>query len=736
MAPWPFLFGLTSFLGAALLFSVQPMAAKAVLPLLGGTPAVWTTCVAFFQTGLLAGYAYAHATSRRLGVRGQAVAHLALLGLAMAAFLPLAIVGEATPPTPGAGPIRWLVVVLATTIGPPFVALSATAPMLQRWYAGTGRADASDPYVLYAASNAGSLAALLAYPLAIEPRLRLAEQGGFWSIGFGVLSALMLACALAGWRARGKAAPERPDAIARGRWLRWVALAFVPSSLMLGVTTYLTTDIAPVPLLWVVPLALYLLSFILTFARRPVPRGWAIRALPIAAMLLAPALAVGLVKPFWIPLHLLAFALAAMVCHGELARDRPPARDLTGFYLAIALGGVIGGLFNALVAPFAFDRIAEYPMALVLACLAVPGPRLGPRGLAREAVVPAIIFALSAALVADFGGWSGTAAGALATVAASGLAVLVCATYRSRPARFALGLGAAMLAVGTSPGVEGRVLFRGRNFFGVLRVTSADGGRVHRLFHGNTLHGQQDRERPREPSGFYRREGPVGQVFEVVSARPGRSGVAVVGLGAGALAVYAEPGQGWTFYEIDPAVARVARDPALFTFLAECRAGPPEIVLGDARLRIREAPAHGFALIVLDAFSSDAVPVHLLTREALRLDLDKLAPGGLILFNISNRYLDFEPVLGALARAEGLACRVRYDTDPSRMRPGEQPTIWGVMAARESDLGPMADDPRWSPPRTRLGARAWTDDFSDPAAHLRFGARRPSRAIAEGPTMP
>ncbi len=379
----PWLFGLSASLGAALLFSAEPMVAKAILPLLGGAPAVWTTCVASFQAALLVGYAFAHATTARLGVRRQAVVQLALLGVALA-FLPLAAVGEATRPPPSdADPTAWLFALLAATVGLPFVAVSTVAPTLQRWYAETGRRDASDPYFLYAASNAGSLAALVAYPLAIEPRLSLAGQGRVWSIGFVVLVALMLACASAVWRSRGTS-PGRSSR-RRARCDRLEAAAPLGGAGGRAVEPDAGRDDLPddrhrtrAPAVGGPPGAVP--AVVHPDLR---PSSGAARvvdpALPVAAMLLAPALAVGLVQPIWIPLHLLATFLAAMVCHGELARDRPPARALTGFYLAAATGGVVGGLFNALVAPVIFDRVAEYPLALILSCLAVPGVRLGPR---------------------------------------------------------------------------------------------------------------------------------------------------------------------------------------------------------------------------------------------------------------------------------------------------------------------------------------------------------------------
>lgn len=741
------LFGLTLFASAALLFVAQPMIAKALLPLWGGSPSVWNTCMVFFQAALLAGYAYAHAATAWLGVRRQAPLHVGVLLVPMA-FLPFAAPSEAAS---SANPAVWLLLYLVAAVGLPFFTVATTAPLLQRWFAS---ADARDPYPLYAASNLGSLLALVAYPLLIEPRLGLRRQAELWANGYGLLAALTAVCAILVWR-KARGAPLPPsltlpheggrDQIGAVRFARWVALAFVPSSWLLGVTTYLTTDIAPVPLLWVVPLALYLLSFILVFAQTTHRSdAWARRLLPLLAFPLGLVLGLGLAQAFWLPLHLLTFFTGALVCHGALARDRPDANDLTTFYLALALGGVLGGLFNALIAPQVFDRIAEYPLALVLGCLALPAVPPQKKGLVLSRawqtagrhtvwIIPLAIFGLVALLVRNVGGIEPTALGTVLELLASGLVVFVWYRHRYAPGRFALGLGAALLASGLSNGLSGRTLFRERNFFGTARVTSATttGGTFHRLFHGNTLHGQQalDPARRREPLAYFHRTSPIAQIFAVHD----HANVAIVGLGAGSLAAYAKDHEHWTFYEIDPAVIRVARDPRYFTFLADSRAAQIDILEGDARLRLREAADSGFRLIVLDAFSSDAVPTHLLTREALSLYGGKLAEGGLIVFNITNRYLDLEPVIGALARDAGIVCRVRYDVNVSadEKAEGKQPSIWAMVAAREEDLGTIASDTRWSPAVVPPRTHVWRDDFSDPASHLVLRRRfRPARPAA------
>ena len=736
----PAVFALTLFVAAALLFTVEPMVARMVLPRLGGSPAVWTTCVLFFQVSLLAGYGYSHASVSLLGVRRQAVLHLPLL-LATLVFLPI------SPPTnaafdvlsPRFEPTWGLLGWLARSVGLPFVTLAASAPLLQRWFAATGHPSARDPYFLYSASNAGSLAALVAYPLWVERHYRLGEQSSGWSIGLVVLAGLTTLCAALTLSEARPTGPEseptdvRETSATANEWLVWVVLALIPSSLMLGVTTYLTTDLASVPLLWVIPLAIYLLSFIIAFGRWSQPAAdLAARVLPLLVMLQAMVMGAGLVQPFWIPLHLLTFFSAAVFCHGELARRRPPATRLTSFYNATAVGGALGGVFNALVAPAVFNRVAEYPIALVAACLALAlRPSAGRiRGFGRaDLILPATIGLLAGGLAANVGGLADRGIGVVATMAASGLTALVAVHHRRHPVRFALTVGALLLAADRYDAVSGRVLRRERSFFGVLKVTEAHtpGGWVHRLFHGSTLHGQQslDPTRHREPSTYFDRSGPIGEVFKAFLARPGRetARVAVTGLGVGSLASYAQPGQRWTFYEIDPAVVRIARDPRFFTFLSDCRAESLDVVGGDARVSTAQAPDGRFDLIILDAFSSDAIPVHLLSREALALDRRKLADGGLIVVNITNRYLDLAPVVALLARDAGLVCRVRVDLTSDRLT-GKQGSIWAVLAARQSDLGPLAGDRRWVTPMTRPGDSVWTDDFSNLLDHVRLGPVR------------
>ena len=712
------LYAATIFTSAALLFLVQPMFARMVLPLLGGSPAVWNTAMVFYQAALLAGYAYAHASTARLGVRLQAAVHLFVLLLPLA-VLPIALPTGWLPPTQ-ANPVPWLLAVMTVAVGLPFFAVSATSPLIQRWFTATGHARAADPYFLYVAGNLGSMLALLGYPLWVESHLRLGDQSCAWMWGYGGFVLLIAGCAICVWKcaAPKETAREFVDASAEPlrprRRARWVVLAFVPSTLLLGVTNYLSSEIAVVPLLWVVPLAVYLLTFILVFARRQIlPRPLLARALPILVAPLVVTFAMQATEPIGLLmlLHLVTFFIAAMLCHGELAADRPAAAHLTEFYLWLSVGGVLGGVFNTLLAPLLFNSVAEYPLALVLACaVTLPGPRECSRG---DWLWPLLLGGLTVGATVAI---RGTRFHADATVAGGlfGVAALAAFFFSRRPLRFALGVGAVLFAGNFYEGEKGRVLEAERSFFGVHRVTLDPTGRYHLLAHGKTLHGAQsvDPARRGESLAYYHRSGPAGDVLALYG-RGAPKQIGLVGLGAGSLASFAQAGQAWTYFEIDPVVKELARDERFFTFLRDSPAHP-RVVLGDARLTLAAERDAKFNLLFLDAYSSDAVPVHLITREALALYLRKLAPGGVLAFHISNLHLDLEPVFANLARDAHLACLTRDDTAvPAELRDlGKAPSVWLVMARNAADLVPLVRTPGWLPGRRDDRTAVWTDDYS------------------------
>ena len=789
----PLLFASTLFVSAVLLFWVQPLVAQMLLPLLGGTPSVWNVCMVFFQATLLAGYAYAHCSTRWFGVHRQVVIHLIMLAAAFA-LLPFGVPERAVQSlVHGARPVAWLIGTLFLTVGFPFLVVSTTAPLLQKWFSHTNHPSAGDPYFLYAASNLGSLIVLLAFPTVLQPMFPARLQSRLWTGVFGVLALFVAACAATGWRAREERTSQQSDpnlsqetgatnadgGINWPRRLRWILWAFIPSSLMLGVTQYLSTDIATFPLLWVLPLALYLTTFILVFARRRlVPDMIFQRALPILAVVLLFLVASKATQPIWLlmAVHLLFFFVAAMNCHGLLANDRPPVAHLTEYYFWMSGGGVLGGLFNALLAPLLFHQIVEYPLVIVLACLAVgvacagashtnskrqpvhlgntphptfghpfpssdegrgqgegcPFPNDAPSSIANwfqarirwlDLALPAGLLGLSVLLGMLTGHWL-KAPVQIVNLAMFGLPMILVFLWVNRPVRFVSGLGAVLLAGAFYQSTQGHTLETRRTFFGVSRVTVDAAGRFRQLYHDNTVHGRQfiQPDRQGEPLSYYHRTGPLGQIFQAFDTKPQAASVAAVGLGAGAAACYARPGQSWTIYEIDPTVVRIASDTNHFTYLQRCAAQPLRMVLGDARLQLRNAPDGGYHLMILDAFSSDAIPVHLLTREAVRLYAAKLAPGGLLAFHISNRNLDLKPVIGDLADAERLVCLGRdnvEESDPEYAN-GKDPSQWVVMARRIEDFGPLAQNQSWQRLRPRPQPKPWTDDFSNILTSLRW----------------
>ncbi len=785
------------FLNAALLFAVQPMFTKMVLPLLGGSPAIWNTCLLFFQTALLAGYLYAHLTSRIWSPKVQAGVHLLLL-LGSLALLPIHVPLTWSHPNGTVLPIPWLLGLLTVSLGLPFVLLAAGAPMLQRWFASTRHRAADNPYFLYAASNLGSFAALLAYPFLIEPRLRVSEQTVSWLEIYYFLIALIALCAVVTYLLRGPRAtapvvsvpadaavvkprtasadagtvrpqagasagiagaadvgaasdggeaaadttmpdasqpdafvPDaamkpvgRPTIVPNRHWrLRWVLLAFAPSSLLIGVTTYLSTDIASVPFLWVIPLALYLLTFVLVFSRRP-PLGRSFMLFLQLALGLALMVSIcagpGRRITTQAALHLLAFFVTAMVCHRELADSRPRVEHLTEFYLWMSLGGVLGGVFNVILAPQLYDTLIEYPFALVIAFGLRPSfsRQFGSRRvLLLDLLFPALVCA------AVWGGfrlpkppdeW-----GLYGTQIFLGAAALVVAVFWKRPFRLALGAFAIYGGARFADAANSDIIFQRRSFFGVYRVRQILEYTV--LQNGTTTHGAEstDPDRRLEPITYYFRGGPLGQIFENVATSGGLRRVAVVGLGTGTTACYGRTGERWTYYEIDPLVVRIARS-SLFSYIRDC---PPtiDIVLGDARLSLTQAPDSEFDLIILDAFTSDAIPAHLLTREALALYLRKLRDGGEVAFHISNRYVDLRPVLTGLADDARIPGAVgdRDVTSEERLKL-YYGSRWVVLARKPATLATLLRQPDWTPLPPEPATRVWTDDYSDILSVLRW----------------
>ena len=716
------LFGGAMLLSGFLLFLVEPMIARMVLPILGGAPMVWNGCVVFFQIAMLAGYGYAFAASRWLPVGRHVVVHAVLLA-APALVLPV-LIRPSTVAPPTGNPLLWLLFLLAGTIGLPFFVLSTTASVLQHWLSRTDHPAGRDPYFLYVASNVGCLLALASYPAIIEPTLTLGDQARLWAGAYAVFAAVAAVCGLYAWRRRADkpgvaAAPSAATAVESApvtlaRRARWIALAFVPSSLMLAVTSYISTDVAAVPLLWIMPLALYLLTFTLAFGKRAdAAAKVARRALPLLVVPLGLSMIARVSEPL-VPvvlLHLAAFTTIALNCHGDLAADRPDAAHLTEFYFWLSFGGMLGGLFNTLVAPQVFTSVAEYPLAVLMGCLLVrPMAAATTVRPARAAIVPIAVAVLTTAALLiprrveipmSF------------QLAALGVPALLVFTQRRQGVRFGWS-ATAMLAAGlvfSAP--AGRVLYATRTFFGVYRVSEDTGKRYHGLAHGTTLHGMQALapERQREALTYFHSTGPFGQAWRALPTAARGRAIAVVGLGAGTLATYATPEQQWTFFEIDPAIERIARTTDYFTFLPTCGARCT-VVTGDARISLASAREHGFDLIVLDAFSSDSIPLHLMTREAMDLYLSRLAPGGSIIMHISNRHLRLAPIVGRLAADRGLHAVRRLEASGKGWPEGKSGSEWVAMSRNPADVAPLLSD-GWAPLAPSPSVPLWTDDFSN-----------------------
>jgi hypothetical protein len=787
-------FTLTVFLSACLLFSVQPMVAKTLLPVFGGGSSVWTTCMLFYQSLLLLGYLYAHILMTRFGRIPQMLIHAGVLALALAAGI-MFDTPEA-PPTASTFPVPWLIGQLLLVSGLPFFAISSAGPLIQGWFARTGHHRASDPYFLYAASNAGSLIGLLAYPLFFEPNLGVAKQREIWLIGFGIFALLALFAVMQTKRranvkltpkeakkqrklerrltkedqeleARAtmvtpspetdEHAPHIKDAITWKRRLYWIYLAFVPSTVLLGVTSYITTDVVSLPLLWVLPLALYLITMIIAFsslverAVKDFTRPMVILVIGAMVLIMANELNAEGPMALIVVVELLLLFAIGVVCHGRLSLDRPDAKHLTEFYLLMSVGGAMGGLFNGIFAPLVFNTNLEYPIALVLAVAVLPWStdlvgmsveRVKRIRLTRRVVLP--LSSLSYVLIMGFFGDNITRAiqelitgqpyeqvpvdMTLVALMSAVPPLLVYLAWKDGLA-CALTLLVPMVAIQYTTATDSRTIHRHRTFYGIHEVTNqrlydAHNDRwinIHVIHHGTTIHGIQYNEPDLElePLGYYHFEGPCGMIMNTIKAmRPEGARIGIMGLGSGAIAAHGREQDEIVFFEIDPEVEAIARNTELFTFL-EKAPSDIEVRLGDGRKLIEDSQELGepkYDLIHADAFSSDSIPTHLLTVEAIELYFDRLEDDGLVVLHISNRYLDLMPLVFELAvETTPYAPLVAIDNNiPEEQRMYRFPSVWVVLTRDPETAGRLLGAGMESyviDPEDRI--RVWTDDYSN-----------------------
>ncbi|CAN5143221.1 fused MFS/spermidine synthase [soil metagenome] len=717
------------FTSALLLFSVQPLFTKMVLPRLGGSPAVWSVAMVFFQSLLLGGYAYAHYLMQIRNRIWPVAIHLVLLVVALLT-LPLSIAsGWGEPPMSGYA--FWLLGLFAVSIGLPFFALAANNPLLQAWFVRTGHPNGPDPYFLYASSNIGSFLALLSYPVLLEPMFSLRTQNLIWTCGYGLLIVLIAACGMLLLKSPAfvmtTPGAEQADAPAPSWALRarWIFLAAVPSGLLIAVTAHISTDVAAAPLLWVLPLSLYLLTWVLVFQSRPLLPHWLILlAQPLAIAGVIVLLAIGGEQNLLLTLggHLLCFFIIAMACHGELARARPAANWLTGYYVALSFGGMVGGLFAGLIAPFTFSWIAEYPILVALAVLCRPRDAERLRDWNRWywpllAVIAVALIATSYTGGKTFTWVDDKRVYVISTIAVAGIMLALLA----RANRFKL-LAITVLALALIrfyPSDDGRVETV-RSFFGVHKIVVTANNQYHVLMHGTTIHGAEKflnddgtpvTGRP-EPISYYYKDGGIGQAISAVRARKGGPlRVAVIGLGSGSLACASQPGENWKFFEIDQSMVDTARDPKYFTYISKCE---PDMkpVIGDARLTFAREPDGIYDLIIVDAYSSDAIPIHLATEEAMEIYKDKLAPDGAVVMHVSNRHLELASVVVGIADANDLKSWV-FNEDSGRDNEYIFSTNVVISAREPADIGTLASSDKWALTQPEDDQRVWTDDYSN-----------------------
>jgi hypothetical protein len=750
---WTAVAVLAAFCSSFLLFAIQPVIGRIFLPFLGGSPAVWNTCMMFFQMLLLAGYLYSHYLSSKVRPALQGPGHLIVWAFTLI-ILPIGLpVSLIDVDWITERPVYWMLFALLATVGPCFFFLACMSPLIQSWY--HRLQPGKNPYALFAASNTGSLLALLAYPLLFEATFSVSDQARFWSFAYvanGLILALLVSkvfvvsrgCAPAADSAaaddelQGSAGEEYDidewvtgSELMRKRWLErcwWFVLAFVPSSLMLGVTGFLTTDVAAIPMLWVLPLTLYLLTYILAFGRYGQKSDRLMTALlPGAVALLLFFIFAEYRKILWLCMtaHLSLFFVIALAVHGRLSLIKPEAKRLTEFYVVIAAGGMMGGIFNAMIAPHVFTTLAEYPLVAALGLMPLFAGYQGSWRRSAVLVPLAAAAGIGMLLFSDLAydkGWFGKIIPpGYFTIDDSVLRIsmlfgipLVLLPLIFRNGRYAAAglIGFAALGSGFEP--DNNILYRDRSIYGALTVKRYDYPQLNTLVHGGILHGEQRIDSPEarlEPRSYYHREGPLGQVMDMLKRHRPYPRIAALGMGTGSIAAYGTPQNAITFYELDPHIAEVAQNPKYFSYIDDCRRRwcNLQIVMGDARLKLIQSE-ETYDAVIVDAFSSDSIPVHLITREAVENYLEKMDEGAMLVFHISNRYVNLEPVLLGIARDLNLGFALRTETDDSEI--GKGASTWVVLAREDGMFDELYADERWGGLIEKDGVGLWTDDYA------------------------
>jgi predicted membrane-bound spermidine synthase len=719
------LFASAVFVSAVLLFWLQPLFSKTVLPLLGGTPSVWNTCMLFYQTVLLVGYAYSHYTTRWLGSKKQAVLHIFLMLMAFL-WLPLPVTsGFANPPLDI--PIVWLLWQMTITVGVPLFVLSANAPLLQTWFNHTQNKDSGDPYFLYAASNTGTLLVLLAFPFLIEPLLGTQQQTVVWMYLYGGFTTLAAFCAVILWRyfkseepveiEQGESQTIPPSPLLYDR-LVWIIWSFLPSALLLGVTQYITTDVASVPFFWVLPLAVYMATFALVFARHTIiPHPWIEWIQPFILIPPLTTVIAGTGMFFWIDLtvQMSAFFVHCMFCHGVLVRSRPHPAHLTTFYFCMALGGVLGSVFVTLIAPMLFTGILEYPLLLLVMVIVCWKFNPVTQQVSQVGVIALLLGLLLLSIC--------LASGLITFVSASGVMALVLVSTLIGPAilrnlqqtlSVRIAFGMVILAGIYITSQDTNVLYRSRDFFGSYKIVNNTKWDQNILYVGSTIHGAQFRspELQEYPVGYFDPEGSLGDIFNVFNNEKPNANIAICGLGVGSIAAYGELGQSITYYEINPHVYEIAAESGYFTYLSNSKADI-NTIFGDARITIQQAEDQSFDMIILDAFNSDSIPVHLLTREAFEIYQQKLKPDGWMAVQISNRYLDLQPVIAAAVNHLGWTALVHDEVlDTNDIRNNRMTASWIVLFQQEKWVDSFSAFDIWEPLTYDGSIEIWTDNHA------------------------